>query len=45
MDAEAPLPPLDDQQPTWGRAAELTAKWGLGRLTERLRALEGSSSA
>jgi DNA polymerase-1 len=45
MDAEAPLLPLDDQQPTWGRAAELTAKWGLGRLTERLRALEGSSSA
>jgi DNA polymerase-1 len=45
MDAEAPLPPLDDQQPTWGRAAELTAKWGLGRLTERLRALEASSNA
>ena len=45
MDAEAPLPALDDQVPTWGRAAELTAGWGLGRLTERLRALEAGSSS
>ena len=45
MDADAPLPPLDDQEPTWGRAAELTSGWGLGRLTERLRALEAASSS
>jgi DNA polymerase I len=40
MDAAAPLPPLDDQQPTWGRAAELAEEWGLGRLALRLRELE-----
>ena len=45
MDAAAPLPPLDDQTPTWGHAAELASDWGLGRLAERLRALEASSSA
>jgi DNA polymerase-1 len=45
MDAEAPLPPLDDQIPTWGRGAELASDWGLARLAERLRALEASSSS
>jgi DNA polymerase I len=42
MDAEAPLPQLDDQQPTWPRAAELARAWGLGRLAGRLEALSSS---
>ena len=45
MDAAAPLPPLEDQTPTWGRAAELTGEWGLRRLSERLAALEAASSS
>jgi DNA polymerase-1 len=39
MDASAPLPPLDDQVPTWRAAAALARDWGLGRLTERLEEL------
>jgi DNA polymerase-1 len=39
LDATAPLPPLDDQTPTWARAAELADKWGLGALAGRLEAL------
>ena len=39
MDAQAPLPPLDDQVPTWSVAAELARAWGLGRLAGRLEAL------
>ncbi|HTZ34815.1 MAG TPA: 5'-3' exonuclease [Stellaceae bacterium] len=39
MDPEAPLPPLDDQAPTWARAAALARDWALGRLAERLDAL------
>ena len=42
MDREAPLPDLDDQQPTWERAAALAEEWGLGRLTRRLEALSSS---
>jgi DNA polymerase-1 len=42
MDAEAPLPQLNDQQPTWPRAAELARAWGLGRLAGRLEALSSS---
>jgi len=42
MDREAPLPELEDQQPTWERAAALAEKWGLGRLTRRLEALSNS---
>jgi len=34
-----PLPPLDDQTPTWERASALVREWGLGQLAERLRAL------
>ena len=36
MDPTAPLPPLDDQRPTWARAAALTREWGLNRLAVRL---------
>ncbi len=42
MDRDAPLPPLDDQQPTWPRAAALAGEWGLGRLAGRLEALSSS---
>ena len=42
MDADAPLPPLEDQEPTWDRAAALADKWGLGRLAGRLEALSTS---
>jgi DNA polymerase-1 len=42
MDADAPLPPLEDQEPTWARAAELAGNWGLGRLAERMGALSTS---
>jgi DNA polymerase I len=42
MDREAPLPPLDDQQPTWERATALAEEWGLGRLARRLEALSSS---
>jgi DNA polymerase I len=39
LDRSAPLPELPDQEPTWGRAAELAEEWGLRRLSERLAAL------
>ncbi len=42
MDRDAPLPPLDDQEPTWERAAALAEEWGLGRLAGRLEALSTS---
>jgi DNA polymerase-1 len=39
MDAAAPLPPLDDQTPSWGKAAELARDWELNRLAQRLEDL------
>ena len=39
MDKDAPLPPLEDQEPTWARAAALADEWGMGRLAGRLEAL------
>jgi DNA polymerase-1 len=36
MDATAPLPSLDDQMPSWGKAAALVRNWELNRLAERL---------
>ena len=42
MDADAPLPALEDQEPTWDRAAALADTWGLGRLAGRLEALSSS---
>ena len=41
MDAAAPLPSLDDQSPTWDKAAALTRTWDLNRLAERFTALAG----
>jgi DNA polymerase-1 len=35
----APVPELPDTEPTFARAAELAERWGLNRLTERLRGL------
>jgi DNA polymerase-1 len=39
VDASAPLPPLEDQTPTWVEASALVERWGLrqlgGRLLER----------
>jgi DNA polymerase-1 len=42
MDAAAPLPPLEDQEPAWARGAALADEWGLGRLAGRLEALSSS---
>jgi DNA polymerase I len=36
MDPTAPIPPLDDQIPTWGEAAALARHWQLNRLADRL---------
>ena len=40
MDASAPLPPLDDQTPTWGAAATLARDWELNQLADRLAAID-----
>lgn len=34
-----PVPEAPDTEPAWGRGAELAERWGLRRLTERLRGL------
>jgi DNA polymerase-1 len=39
LDASAPLPPLEDQIPTWAEASSLAQAWGLNRLAERLSGL------
>ena len=39
MDPAAPLPELDDQTPTWDRAAALARDWNLARLAARLAEL------
>jgi len=39
MDSAAPLPALDDQVPTWQKAAALACDWELNRLAERFEAL------
>jgi DNA polymerase I len=39
VDASAPLPPLDDQIPSWAEASTLTREWGLNGLAERLAKL------
>lgn len=44
MDASAPLPPLRDQTPTWGKAATLMREWELNRLADRLDELAQSRS-
>ena len=44
MDASAPLPALDDQTPSWGKAAGLAREWELNRLADRLDKLAGLKS-
>jgi DNA polymerase-1 len=39
LDASAPLPPLEDQSPTWAEASDLARKWDLNALAERLAKL------
>ena len=39
LDASAPLPPLDDQTPSWAEASALVRQWGLNQLADRLAAL------
>jgi DNA polymerase-1 len=40
VDASAPLPPLDDQIPTWAEASTLARDWGLNGLADRLAKLD-----
>src|SRR5436189_2946079 len=39
VDASAPLPPLEDQSPSWAEASSLTRSWGLNALADRLAKL------
>ena len=39
LDASAPLPPLEDQIPSWAEASALASDWGLNGLAERLAKL------
>jgi DNA polymerase-1 len=43
LDASAPLPPLEDQNPTWAEASAFVRGWGMGQLSERLAGLAASS--
>ena len=36
LDASAPLPPLEDQNPKWVEASALVREWGLNQLADRL---------
>jgi len=40
LDASAPLPPIEDQSPTWAEASSLFERWGMnalaGRIAERV---------
>jgi DNA polymerase I len=40
VDASAPLPPLNDQTPTWAEASTLAREWGLNGLADRLAKLD-----
>jgi len=39
LDASAPLPPLEDQTPSWAEASSLVREWGLNALADRLAKL------
>ena len=43
MDASAPLPPLNDQSPTWAEASSFVKDLGLDALSERLASLASTS--
>jgi len=36
LDASAPLPPLEDQTPTWAEASSLLSSWGMNAVAERV---------
>ena len=38
LDASAPLPPLEDQSPSWAEASNLFRRWGLDGLADRIAA-------
>ena len=38
LDASAPLPPLDDQAPTWAEASALLRHWGMNQVADRVAA-------
>jgi DNA polymerase-1 len=40
VDASAPLPPLDDQHPSWAEASTVAREWGLNALADRLAKLD-----
>jgi DNA polymerase-1 len=42
LDASAPLPPLDDQTPSWAEASSFVRELGLNALADRVAALAGS---
>ena len=44
MDSSAPLPVLDDQTPTWNKAAALAREWELKQLANRLGELAAGST-
>jgi DNA polymerase I len=44
MDKSAPIPSLEDQTPTWPRAAALVRAWELNRLADRLDALAAAQA-
>ena len=39
LDAEAPLPAIDDQRPTWDAASAFTRELGMNALSDRLAVL------
>jgi DNA polymerase-1 len=41
LDASAPLPPLDDQSPSWAEASNLLRRWGLNAVADRVAARAG----
>jgi DNA polymerase-1 len=43
LDHSAPLPPIDDRQPDWARAAALAGSWGVGALAGRLEERDRAS--
>lgn len=45
MDASAPLPRIDDQQPTWAKASDLAGRWDLNRLSDRLAGMARAKPA
>jgi DNA polymerase I len=45
MDPTAPIPTLDNQAPSWEKAAALARRWELNRLAERIEQLAGGKPA